>query len=223
MSLSLILFDLDGTLIDSKQDIANSVNDALQSEGYEPRPPQIIQDFVGRGLSHLIRDVLGNPTQDEIQKVTQQFWNHYLDHLLDHTTLYPGVLDFLEEFSTLPKAVVTNKPYLFSKKILEGLGIASHFQWLIGGDSLPVQKPSPDVFKPILQDWQRPLSTVLMVGDSRIDIDCGKAAGTLTCGVTYGFRTRDELISAQADFVIDQFTDLKNLPLFDQLRPKNHK
>src|SRR4030095_3221867 len=151
--LSLIIFDLDGTLIDSKVDIANSVNYALEKEGFRTLPATAIQGFVGRGLSHLVQDVLGTPTAEEVQRVALGFWDHYMEHSLDETVLYPGVREFLTENPNLPKAVVTNKPYLLSKRILDGLNIDHHFRWLIGGDSLPVQKPSPEVLKPIMHEF----------------------------------------------------------------------
>jgi phosphoglycolate phosphatase len=214
--ISLIIFDLDGTLIDSKADIANSVNFALAREGFTTLPNPIIEGFVGRGLSHLISDAIGNPSDEELWKVIQGFWSHYNEHCLDETTLYSGVQSFLEKTSSFQKAVVTNKPYLFSKKILEGLKIDHHFRWLIGGDSLPIQKPSPEVFEPIFQDFEeRPQG--IIIGDSQIDIECGKAAGLLTCGVSYGYRDREELVAAQPDFLIDHFEELMDLPVF-----KNH-
>jgi len=209
--LKLIIFDLDGTLIDSKADIASSVNHALAQEGFPTLPQKTIEGFVGRGMMHLIRDALGEPTEAQAQKVAQNFWQHYMEHLLDQTRMYPGVLEFLEAFPSLEKAVVTNKPYAFSKRILEGLGIDRHFRWLIGGDSLPHQKPSPRMLDPIFSDLgHKPES--LMVGDSQIDVDCGKGAGILTCGVTYGFREREELIASGPDYLIHDFQELASLP-----------
>lgn len=216
--LELIIFDLDGTLIDSKADIANSVNAALAKEGVPTLPQKTIESFVGRGMMHLIKDVIGQPSETLAQKVAQNFWDHYMEHLLDQTKMYPGVLEFLSEFPQISKAVVTNKPFAFSKKILEGLNIDHHFKWLIGGDSLPYQKPSPKMLDPIFQDLgHKPAS--LMVGDSQIDVDCGKAADILTCGVTYGFREAQELVECKPDFLIHHFSELAQLPCFK----KNHR
>ncbi len=209
--IELLIFDLDGTLIDSKADIANSVNAALTEEGFPTLPQKTIEGFVGRGMMYLIRDVIGEPTEEQAKKVAQNFWNHYMDHLLDQTKMYPGVLEFLKEFPHIEKAVVTNKPYAFSKKILEGLNIQHHFRWLIGGDSLAHQKPSPKMLDPIFEDLGRKPKS-LIVGDSQIDVDCGKAAGILTCGVTYGFREAEELIACQPDYLIHDFSELSQLP-----------
>ncbi len=214
--LSLVVFDLDGTLIDSKTDIANSVNYALQEEGFAPLAQDIIEGFVGRGLSHLIRDAIGNPSAEQALRVAQGFCRHYDTHLLDQTKLYPGLQDLLEKLRGVPMAVVTNKPYDFSKKILEGLKIDHYFRWLIGGDTLPIQKPNPLVFEPIFKD----LGTTpkgLMIGDSDIDIHSGRGAGLLTCGVTYGFREREEVEKCQPDFLIHDSQDLHELPLLAEI------
>lgn len=214
--LELIIFDLDGTLIDSKADIATSVNHALAQENFPTLDQQTIESFVGRGMMHLIRDALGEPSEEQAQKVGQNFWSHYMEHLLDQTYMYPGVVEFLEQFPDIEKAVVTNKPYAFSKKILEGLKINHHFRWLIGGDSLPHQKPSSKMLDPIFKDLgKKPHS--LMVGDSQIDVDCGKGAGILTCGVTYGFRDKEELIACKPDYLISEFSELAGLPCFKKM------
>ncbi|MBF0493026.1 MAG: HAD-IA family hydrolase [Deltaproteobacteria bacterium] len=213
----LLLFDLDGTLLDSKKDIALSVNYALSSTGNKELPEETIIDFVGRGLPQLIGDCLNSSERDPVQTVVEAFWTHYQEHLLDHSQLYPGVLDFLQQDQHHKKAVVTNKPYAFSKKILEELNISHHFDWLIGGDSLPIQKPDAGILKPILDDLKRKgLSTqkILMVGDSKIDIDTGKNAGIQTCGVTYGLRPRQELVDCQPDYLIENFGEFSKIGFF---------
>ena len=211
--ISLLIFDLDGTLIDSKIDIRNSLNYSLQKEGFSTLPDPVIDNFVGRGMIQLIRDALGNPSHEDLRRVPKTFWDYYLEHLLDETVLYPGIHPFLEKFSHLPKAVVTNKPHAFSKKILEGLKVDHHFRWLIGGDSLKVQKPSPLIFEPIFKDFKEK-PDALIIGDSEIDIECGKAAGILTCAVSYGYRNREDLEKARPDFLIDRFEDLMKLDCF---------
>ena len=211
--LPLLIFDLDGTLIDSKKDIALSLNYALSSEGFPKLPEEEIFQLVGWGARQLVEEAIGNPTKDVLDRVYQHFADYYDEHLLDHTRLYPGVEEFLNRSKQMKKAVVTNKPELLSKKIVKGLGIQHHFQWLIGGDTLPVQKPNPQVFAPIknsIQKDERPI----MIGDSAVDIDCGKAAGFMTCGVSYGFRPRAELVEAKPDFLIDRFEEIYDLPIF---------
>jgi phosphoglycolate phosphatase len=211
--MPVIIFDLDGTLIDSKKDIALSLNYALETEGFSPLPEERIFQLVGWGARQLVEEAIGNPSQEVLHRVYQQFWNYYIEHLLDHTVLYPGVADFLDHFQHCKKGVVTNKPELLSKKIVDGLGIQHHFQWLIGGDTLPIQKPNPLVFKSIQNAIEKGEQAV-MVGDSAVDIECGKGAGFLTGGVTYGFRPKSELIDAKPDFLIDRFEEIYDLPIF---------
>ncbi|MGH7830070.1 MAG: HAD family hydrolase, partial [Candidatus Binatia bacterium] len=210
--LAFIAFDLDGTLIDSKRDIVDSVNAALASEGLPILPPGEIEDLVGRGARNLIQRAIGDPSDEILNRVFVKFWNEYLQHCLDHTALYPGVAEFLEAAAHLPMAVVTNKPEMFTRKILKGLGLESRFRWVIGGDTLPLQKPDPRIFDPIVDSLPPPVRG-LMVGDSAIDIECGKAAGLWTCGVCGGFRPREELAAAGPDFLIGDFSGLKGLPL----------
>ncbi len=207
----VLIFDLDGTLIDSKKDIADSLNYALAQEGFATLPDRTIEEMVGHGAKTLVRDALGNPSDEALGRVFLTFWNYYQEHLLDQTRLYPGVEGFLESHSHLPKAVVTNKPELFSQKILEGLGVRGHFRWLIGGDTLPIHKPDPQVFEPIFRDLGGRVEGV-MVGDSHVDIECGRAAGLATCAVSYGFRPREELLAYEPDYLIDDFEDFLHLP-----------
>lgn len=209
----VLIFDLDGTLIDSKKDIADSLNYSLAREGFATLPDRKIEEMVGHGAKTLVRDALGNPSDEALGRVFLTFWNHYQEHLLDQTRLYPGVLEFLEGFGHLPMAVVTNKPESFSQKILEGLGIRSRFRWLIGGDTLPVHKPDPGVFLPIFEDLAN--AKGVMVGDSHVDIECGRAAGLKTCAVSYGFRPREELLAYSPDYLIDSFSDFSRLPFFE--------
>ena len=212
----LILFDLDGTLVDSKMDIANSLNFALAEEGMPALPHGQIAALVGHGAKTLVRDALGNPSEERLGRVFQNFWRRYNDHCLDETKLYPGVADFLDKHREWPMAVVTNKPELFSRKILEGLRVGSHFRWLIGGDTLTVQKPDPAVFDPIFRELGGPVRG-MMVGDSHVDIECGRAARLLTCAVTYGFRSRQELLEYRPDFLIEHFSELDSLPFFKEV------
>ncbi len=211
--LPILLFDLDGTLIDSKKDIALSLNYALAREGFAKLPEEEIFQLVGWGARQLVQEAIGNPETTALDRVYQSFAKYYGEHLLDHTRLYPGVERFLNQFKHMKKGVVTNKPELLSKKIIEGLGIQHHFQWLIGGDTFSVQKPNPQVFDSIkisLQEGEMPI----MIGDSAVDIQSGKGAGFMTCGVSYGFRPRAELVEAQPDFLIDRFEEIYNLPIF---------
>lgn len=212
----LLLFDLDGTLIDSKEDIVTSINFALKDTGHALLPREVILDFVGRGLEQLIGDCIRSEDKLAIEKVVKSFWNYYLKHLLDETHLYPGVQRFLDQKQDYKMAIVTNKPYEFTRLILDGLKIAHHFDWVIGGDSLPVQKPSPEFLAPIFADIPKdfPKDKILMIGDSDIDIETGKAAGVKTCGISQGFRPREELENCKPDYLVEDFEGFLKIGFF---------
>lgn len=217
MPYACLLFDLDGTLVDSRRDLANALNRMLDQMGFTPVELDEVSRFVGDGARKLVerglRTALGNSVTEEIvSESLERFKEAYGGCLLDTTVAYPGVAETLARFDGLPMGIVTNKPYGFSVSILEHLNLLRFFKVVIGGDSTPERKPSP---VPVLEALkacgiERP-ETALMIGDSANDILSGAAAGTKTCGVTYGFRDLEELQSAGADFTINQFQELARL------------
>lgn len=216
--IDLFLFDLDGTLIDSKKDIASSVHYTMDVLGLPPIDDETIYSFVGNGVTPLIQKSvetsIGSAEGGEkitFEKALAIFKKHYDEHCLDTTQPFPGILDVLRHFKKTPKVVITNKSQGFSEKILDGLGLTSLFKGLYGSDTEFPKKPDPAVVHHLLQRFKaRPEATVI-VGDSRIDMETGRNAGILTCGVTYGFRPREELEEAGSDYLIERPTDLFNL------------
>ncbi len=209
----VFLFDLDGTLIDSRSDIAHSLNLVLERLGMQTLPQPLIIEFVGRGMRKLIENSLREatgcePESSSVQKALSMYTEEYGKHLLDHTRLYPHVKEALDRLPWAKLAVVSNKPESFCRRILESLRLADRFSIILGGDSTPYRKPEPG---PLLKamDFCRgtPQETVI-VGDSAFDIEAGKAAGMITCGVTGGFRPREELQAAGCDLIIDSLIDL---------------
>jgi phosphoglycolate phosphatase len=183
----LFLFDLDGTLIDSRADIVYSLNLALAGLGVPPLPEAHIVHYVGSGVRKLIERSLHELTGREpdsalTQKGVTLFREEYGKHLLDQTCLRPGVEEALERLSWAKFAVVSNKPEHFSRRILEGLGLAGRFCIILGGDSTPHQKPDPEPLLKAMDACVAPPSETAMVGDSAVDIEAGKAAGVITCG-----------------------------------------
>jgi phosphoglycolate phosphatase len=208
-----LLFDLDGTLVDSRADLTNSINIMLTELGRERLPDSSIISFVGEGARLLVERALRStqekpPQTSEIDRALEAFGRHYREHLLDRTTIYPEVEETLESLTQIPKAVVTNKPYEFTVALLDGLGLRNHFDAILGGDSLPERKPSPLMLLEAARRCSAAPSMSLMIGDSRVDVVAGKAAGMETCGYVSGFRGRTELVEAGADYLIERFNEL---------------
>lgn len=209
----LLVFDLDGTLVDSRRDIADSLNFALKQEGFAQLPQKKIEDLVGWGAKQLVKEALGNPNEADLMRVFLSFWDRYDAHLLDHTRPYDGALEFLEATGDWQRAVITNKPEGFSRKIIQGLGLEKYFQWVIGGDSLAVRKPDVGVLHPIrdaLRNWE----IGVMVGDSVVDLQFGKATGLINCALTHGFGIHEELAAMAPDYLVKDFWELAGLTIF---------
>jgi len=205
----LLVFDLDGTLVDSKQDLALSVNAMRREMGLTPLPLDLIATYVGHGVTLLVRRSLGaQATGENVEKGLGFFLAYYRDHMLDHTAPYPGVAEALEKLASHKMAVLTNKPVIFSREMLTRLEFASHFAYIYGGNSFPQKKPDPVGLHKLMQDLQISARETLMVGDSDTDVLTGRNAGVWTCGVTYGFGAHT-LQRVTPDLVID---DLRELP-----------
>ncbi len=215
--IELIIFDLDGTLIDSKDDIANSVNFTLRELNLKKMPYELIYTYVGNGVEPLIRRALetagGNGS---IKKALDIFRAYYWEHLLDNTVLYPNVADTIKRLSEIKKSVVSNKSERFVKKILSGLDIEKYFEIALGGDSLKNKKPHPDMVNFVTERLGISNNRTLIVGDGAVDMECGKRAGAYTCGVSYGYRNRDELVDAGADWIIEDMGELLNLIMLQE-------
>jgi phosphoglycolate phosphatase len=228
MSYQCLLFDLDGTLVDSRGDLINAVNLMLAELGRRTLPDTRVLTFVGEGARMLVERALmadqncatpGHDVDYDVDSALEIFRRHYREHLLDQTRVYPGVKQTLAQLSHIPKAVVTNKPYEFTIPLLEGLGLSSYFEVVIGGDCLPERKPSPLMLFEAASRCGALASECLMVGDSRVDVEAGKAAHMKTCGYVPGFRGRTELVEAGVDYVIERFSELCALVECSQTEP----
>jgi len=216
MLFDCLLFDLDGTLVDSREDLVTSVNLTLAEAGRAPLARERVVGFVGEGASKLIEHALAAglpraPAAAEVEAGVRAFKRHYRLHLLERTRPYPGVAETLPRFRGLPMAVVTNKPFEFTLGVLEGLGLAGYFVAVLGGDSLPERKPHPAPLLEAARLCGAAPARCLMVGDSRVDLLAGRAAGMKTCGFAGGFRGRGELEEAGADFLIERFGELRGV------------
>jgi len=220
----LLVFDLDGTLIDSRLDLIHSVNAMLRHMGRPELDGDVIASYVGDGAPALVRRALENtgdpmlPDEALLQRALEYFLGYYRVHKLDHTTVYEGipeVLTMLSDSSTLhgarrQMAVLSNKPVYPSRAIVEALGLAKFFVRVYGGNSFPTKKPDPLGVQTILDEVAVAADEALIIGDSSVDVLTGRNAGLWTCGVTYGFapRTLQEVLP---DVLVDQPCELGEL------------
>jgi len=209
-TIAAILFDLDGTLIDSVTDLANSVNFTLAELSLPPHSTGDIRSFIGDGVQKLIARSLGRDHMDRSAEAFAIFMNHYGQHCTDNTTLYPGVAEILPGLATrYTLGVLTNKSLEFSRKILQHLGVSAYFQEVVGGDSLPVKKPDPAGIFYLADKWGLdPRAGMLMVGDHATDIEVGRRAGCRTVFIEGGIGVTRGM---QPDFTIASMHQLPHL------------
>jgi len=205
----LLIFDLDGTLIDSKRDLADSVNAMRVHLGEPPLADETVYSYVGNGAPILVRRALPGRPEEEIELGLRYFLEYYRDHMLDATTLYPGVREALDQLMDSPvkMAVLTNKPVRFSEHLIKGLGLDGHFFRIYGGNSFEEKKPHPKGIELLMEESGIGRDRTIMVGDSAVDILTARNAQVRACGVSWGFQP-ETFASAPPDFVIDQMSEL---------------
>lgn len=202
-SIQLVIFDLDGTLIDSRLDLVHSVNAALRHIGRPELPDEVIASYVGDGAPILIQRALGGEAVDEglIRRGLEFFLAYYREHKLDHTTVYPGIPEALAAIQNSAKgstnssptgvprkmAVLSNKPVNPSRAIIQALGLGQFFSQVYGGNSFASKKPDPEGALKLLQESGVRPEQAAIVGDSHVDVRTGRNAGLWTVGVNYGF------------------------------------
>ncbi|MGC2112084.1 MAG: HAD-IA family hydrolase [Candidatus Korobacteraceae bacterium] len=211
--IRLVIFDLDGTLIDSERDLAASVNAMLRNYGRKELPLEVIGTYIGDGAPMLIRRALGDPADREfLQKALNYFLLYYREHKLDTTYAYGGIQEALQQIAssngaTRKLAVLTNKPVRASRDILAGLGLAEHFFQVYGGNSFETKKPDPLGAQTLMREVGAAPETTVMVGDSQVDILTARNAGLWSVGVTYGFapQTLEQVVP---DVLVDSPAEL---------------
>jgi phosphoglycolate phosphatase len=220
--INLLIFDLDGTLADTGQDITNALNYALNPFHVREYSLDETKAMVGAGISKLLESLVppgpplpngesGNPKEI----VTARFLDYYDNHLIDNTAAYPFVKETLAELNGYTKAVLSNKREIYSKRVLEGLHIMEYFDCVLGSDSVREKKPSPVPILDLLEKYGVSKEEAVIIGDSNYDVEAGKAAGVKVIAVTYGFRKRE--VVQDADFIIDRFDELqKVIPMIDE-------
>ncbi len=210
-SVALLIFDLDGTLVDSRRDIAKAVNMTFRDIGFPEKPDELIYSYVGDGVRRLIRQAVESEDPALLDRSLRIFEGHYLTHLLDETRLYPGMGSVLSHFQAKRKALATNKPILFTRKILRGLGLTQCFDLIIGGGDTSNLKPHPEMILKVLHSLKVAPTKAVMIGDSLNDLAAARAAGILTCAVGYGLGDPASLRAANPHFFAETVADLKVL------------
>jgi len=209
--IELLIFDLDGTLIDSKKDIAHSVNLTFRDVGLLEKPHEVIYGYVGNGVRQLITDSLDSDDPALIDRALQIFEQHYLKHLLDETRLFPGMKEVLNSYKEKTLALVTNKPVIYTDKIIKGLKIDQHFDFVLAAQPGIHLKPHPEMLLKTLSVLSIGPAESVMIGDSLNDIHAAHAAKMPACGVAYGFGDSAELQSAQPDYFVESCDALLTL------------
>ncbi len=203
-----LIFDLDGTLIDSKLDLAHSVNAALEHMKREPLTHETIYSYVGNGAPMLVKRALGEgATEEEAATGLAYFLSYYRTHMLDNTVPYPGVREGLQLLEKHPMAVLTNKPVHFSRAILDGLGLLGYFRSVYGGNSFEKKKPHPMGAETLLRELGAGPREAMIVGDSDVDVRTARNAGTWVCGVSYGLGM-EGMRAHPPDLMLDSLTEL---------------
>lgn len=206
--VDMLLFDLDGTVIDSKVDIATAVNRTLSDLGLPTRSQEEIFSFVGDGVKRLLRLSVGEDNLGLYERALAVFRQHYLAHCLDTTRLYPGMQEVLRHFQAKPKAIVTNKSREYTLRILEGLGIREMFVSVESPEDGTELKPDPGMLLRVLAAGGVRASRAVMIGDSTNDIRAAKAANMQSCAVTYGYGNQAKIAMLSPDCYCAQPIDL---------------
>ncbi|MGH9493597.1 MAG: HAD family hydrolase [Candidatus Sulfotelmatobacter sp.] len=217
-AIQLVIFDLDGTLIDSRLDLVHSVNAALRHIGRDPLPDDVIASYVGDGAPVLIQRALGGEQVDEavIRKGLEFFLSYYREHKLDHTTVYDGIKEALASIqqsgngSPRKMAVLSNKPVNPSRAIVEALGLGPFFSQVYGGNSFATKKPDPEGARKLLHENNVRPEHAVIVGDSHVDVETGRNAGMWTIGVNYGFAPHS-LEDSPGDVMVDNPHELAEI------------
>jgi phosphoglycolate phosphatase len=203
----LVIFDLDGTQVHSRDDIAASLNAALEAVGAPTRPDVELHPHIGRPLHDMFADLLPVDLRDRIEDACELYRTHYFENCSRRSSIYPGVVECLEALADVPLAIATTKATFQAVRVAEVMGLASHFDLVHGTDGIPY-KPHPAVLHQVLERLSKPSAGSWMVGDTVHDLRAGRAAGMRTCAVTYGIGDPGDLAAERPDLLLDTLAEL---------------
>jgi phosphoglycolate phosphatase len=208
-----MIFDLDGTLVNSGGDIVASVNYTLETLAIPAKKPKEILSFVGDGVNKMIERALGNEFQHIFDEAMDIFSDYYARHMLDTTSLCDSVIEALDHFRDKKKVIITNKQKYFTLKMTDALGITKYFEEIIGADSTAYKKPDPRLFIPLIERFGAAYNDTVVIGDGVNDIMLAKNTGVLSCALLNGLTHRDILLTFNPDFACEGLREL--LKIFD--------
>lgn len=209
--IDLFIFDLDGTLIDSRKDLANAINFARKQYHLDELEMVTVASHIGHGVKNLINKTFPGLEQKELDRALDIFKKYYEEHCVDETTIYPGVEDVLKYFKTKVMAIVSNKPAPFTKIVLQKKNLDSYFKLVLGEESHPKKKPDPAPLIYVMEKLGGKPETSCMVGDWITDVEAGKRAGMVTVGCLYGIGNQKELRELRPDYLVNSILEIKEL------------
>ena len=208
-----VIFDLDGTLVDTVTDVTRGVNHALERMGFPSRSVEQVKKAVGPGKEEFIRNIFPDEEDPDMDTFLSLFRDFYWEHCLDETVLYSGMKDVLTQLRELNLAVASNKPNRYTFKILEGLGVREWFTVILGPEDVLHAKPHPEMILKVLSTMNTSPVKTLMVGDTDKDMMAGRGAGVSLCGAQYGYGLDEDLFKLNPEFLITMPSDL--LPILN--------
>jgi len=210
MEFELLIFDLDGTLVDTARDVHFCINETRADMNLPPLTLEEARKSIGPGPNTFVDLVLPSDQKHRLDEFIKKFRACYIDHLTDHSRPYAGIVELLAELQKqgIPLAVATNKPRRYTEKLLRDLDLLRFFSGIFTPDDVASRKPDPEMIVKVLEDMNASAENSLLIGDTDNDILAGKEAGVWTCAVTYGYGPQEVLRNLQPDFMIDRPEDV---------------